>query len=88
MAVPKRRMSRAKSAMRKSHWQRKAIDAARNALSLGKSLTTRNAKGFYYPPSPVAGVLNENVQGFGNSTETGDPPTTAAGSIAGKTDTI
>ena len=44
MAVPKRRMSRAKSAMRKSHWQRKAIDAARNALSLGKSLTTRNAK--------------------------------------------
>ena len=58
MAVPKRRMSRAKSAMRKSHWQRKAIDAA------------RNAKGFYYPPSPVAGVLNENVQGFGNSTET------------------
>ena len=31
MAVPKRRMSRAKSAMRKSHWQRKAIDAARNA---------------------------------------------------------
>ena len=69
MAGPKRRMSRAKSAMRKSHWQRKALDAARNALSLGKSLTTRNSKGFYYPPSPVAGVLNENVQGFGNSTQ-------------------
>ena len=69
MAVPKRRMSRAKSGMRKSHWQRKALDAARNALSLGKSLTTRNAKGFFYPPSPVAGVLNENVQGFGNSTQ-------------------
>ena len=24
-----------------------ALEAARNALSLGKSLTTRNAKGFY-----------------------------------------
>ena len=69
MAVPKRRMSRAKSAMRKSHWQRKALDAARNALSLGKSLTNLNAKGFFYPPAPFAGLLNENVQGFGKSEE-------------------
>jgi hypothetical protein len=50
--------------MRKSHWQRKAQDAARLAVSLGKSLTTRNAKGFYYPPSPVPGALNEKVLGF------------------------
>lgn len=64
MAVPKRRMSRAKSRMRKSHWQRKAQDAARLAISLGKSLTTRNAKGFYYPPSPVPGALNEQARGF------------------------
>ena len=70
MAVPKRRQSNAKSGMRKQHWQRKALEAARNALSLGKSLTTRNAKGFFYPPAPVAGVLNENVEGFGKSTET------------------
>ena len=70
MAVPKRRQSSAKSGMRKQHWQRKALEAARNALSLGKSLTTRNAKGFFYPPAPVAGVLNGNVQGFGKSTET------------------
>lgn len=42
MAVPKRRQSSAKSGMRKQHWQRKALEAARNALSLGKSLTTRN----------------------------------------------
>lgn len=70
MAVPKRRQSSAKSRMRRQHWQRKALEAARNALSLGKSLTTRNAKGFFYPPAPVAGVLNENVQGFGKSTET------------------
>ena len=70
MAVPKRRQSSAKSGMRKQHWQHKALEAARNALSLGKSLTTRNAKGFFYPPAPVAGVLNKNVQGFGKSTET------------------
>ena len=70
MAVPKRRMSRAKSAMRKSHWQRKAIDAARNALSLGKSLTTRNAKGFLLPAFTSCGSIKRNVQGFGNSTET------------------
>ena len=70
MAVPKGRQSSAKSGMRKQHWQRKALEAARNALSLGKSLTTRNAKGFFYPPAPVAGVLNENVQGFRKSTET------------------
>jgi ribosomal protein L32 len=67
MAVPKRRQSSAKSAMRFATWQRKAVDAARTALSLGKSLTTRNAKGFFYPPSPVAGVLNDNVKGFGAS---------------------
>ena len=72
MAVPKRRQSSAKSAMRKSHWQRKALYAARTALSLGTSLTTRNAKGFFYPPSPVTGVLNENVQGFGNVTQVKD----------------
>jgi hypothetical protein len=50
--------------MRKSHWQRKAQDAARLAVSLGKSLTTRNAKGFYYPPSPVPGALNDKAFGF------------------------
>lgn len=74
MAVPKRRMSRAKSRMRKSHWQRKAQDAARLAVSLGKSLTTRNAKGFYYPPSPVPGALNDKAIGFRltASTETDD----------------
>ena len=65
MAVPKRRMSRAKSAMRKSHWQRKALDAARNALSLGKSLTTRKSKGFYYPPAPVSENWDDEAKGFG-----------------------
>ena len=77
MAVPKRRMSRAKSRMRKSHWQRKAQDAARLAVSLGKSLTTRNAKGFYYPPSPVPGALNDKAIGFQltASTKTDDTTT-------------
>ncbi len=69
MAVPKRRQSSAKSAMRKSHWQRKALYAARTALSLGTSLTTRNAKGFFYPPLPTTGVLNENVQALCNATQ-------------------
>ncbi len=67
MAVPKRRQSSAKSAMRFATWQRKAVGVARTALSLGKALTTRNVKCFFYPPSPVAGVLNDNVKGFGAS---------------------
>lgn len=77
MAVPKRRMSRAKSRMRKTHWQRKAQDAARVAISLGKSLTTRNAKGFYYPPSPVPGALNDQARGFQLTTATESDEETA-----------
>ena len=46
MAVPKRRQSNSQSKLRTMHWRRKALDAARVALSLGKSLTTRKAKGF------------------------------------------
>ena len=70
MAVPKRRMSRAKSRMRKIHWQRKARAAARVAVSLGRSLTTRQAKGFFYPPAPVAGSVNSNARGFIRSSVT------------------
>ena len=50
MAVPKRRQSNAQSGMRSATWKRKALDAARNALSLGKSLTTRKSKGFITHP--------------------------------------
>jgi ribosomal protein L32 len=62
MAVPKRRQSNSQSKMRTMHWRRKALDAARVALSLGKSLTTRKAKGFYYPPAPLD--TDEGAQGF------------------------
>ena len=61
MAVPKRRQSNSQSKMRTMHWRRKALDAARVALSLGKSLTTRKAKGFYYPPAP----LDTDEKGWG-----------------------
>ena len=62
MAVPKRRQSNSQSKMRTMHWRRKALDAARVALSLGKSLTTRKAKGFYSPPAPLD--TDEEAQGF------------------------
>ncbi len=65
MAVPKRRQSNAQSGMRSATWKRKALDAARNALSLGKSLTTRKSKGFYYPPAPVSDDWEAEAEGFG-----------------------
>jgi ribosomal protein L32 len=65
MAVPKRRQSNAQSGMRSATWKRKALDAARTALSLGKSLTTRKSKGFYYPPAPVSEDWDNEAQGFG-----------------------
>ena len=64
MAVPKRRMSRAKSRMRKTHWQRKAFDAARLAISLGGSLRSRNAKGFFYKPAPLPETMKKENWGF------------------------
>ena len=65
MAVPKRRQSNAQSGMRSATWKRKALDAARSALSLGKSLTTRKSKGFYYPPAPVSDDCEAEAEGFG-----------------------
>lgn len=62
MAVPKRRKSKAQTKMRKSQWKRKAADAALKAISLGKSISTRNAKGFFYEPSPI--LVREPAFGF------------------------
>ena len=67
MAVPKQRQSNSQSKMRTIHWRRKALDASRIALSLGKSLTTRKAKGFYYPPAPLD--TDEKRQGFASTNE-------------------
>jgi large subunit ribosomal protein L32 len=49
MAVPKKRTSKAKRDQRKANWKRKAAVQAQKALSLGKSILTGQAKGFYYP---------------------------------------
>jgi large subunit ribosomal protein L32 len=49
MAVPKKRTSKSKRDMRKATWKRKARSQAEKALSLGKSILTGRAEGFYYP---------------------------------------
>ncbi|MGB3404891.1 MAG: 50S ribosomal protein L32 [Microcoleaceae cyanobacterium] len=49
MAVPKKRTSKSKRNMRKATWKRKARTQAERALSLGKSVLTGRAEGFYYP---------------------------------------
>jgi large subunit ribosomal protein L32 len=49
MAVPKKRTSKSKRDMRKATWKRKAAFQAEKALSIGKSILTGQAKGFYYP---------------------------------------
>nr|B8HVR1.1 RecName: Full=Large ribosomal subunit protein bL32; AltName: Full=50S ribosomal protein L32 [Cyanothece sp. PCC 7425] len=49
MAVPKKKTSKSKRDMRRATWNRKAAAQAQRALSLGKSILTGQAKGFYYP---------------------------------------
>jgi large subunit ribosomal protein L32 len=49
MAVPKKKTSKSKRNMRKSHWKRTAALQAQKALSQGKSVLTGRSKGFYYP---------------------------------------
>jgi hypothetical protein len=58
--------------MRSATWKRKALDAARTALSLGKSLTTRKSKGFYYPPAPVSENWDDEAQGFGSKSNSAE----------------
>jgi large subunit ribosomal protein L32 len=53
MAVPKKKTSKTKRDMRRANWKRKAAVEAQKALSLGKSVLTRRAKGFVYPPDEV-----------------------------------
>ncbi len=49
MAVPKKKTSKSKRNSRKAHWNRTAALQAEKALSLGKSILTGRAEGFYYP---------------------------------------
>nr|YP_010463950.1 ribosomal protein L32 [Fedia cornucopiae]UUL71302.1 ribosomal protein L32 [Fedia cornucopiae] len=48
MAVPKKRTSISKKRIRKNFWKGKGSRSALKALSLGKSLSTGNSKGFLY----------------------------------------
>nr|YP_009699688.1 ribosomal protein L32 [Grubbia tomentosa]YP_009699773.1 ribosomal protein L32 [Grubbia rosmarinifolia]QEJ87618.1 ribosomal protein L32 [Grubbia tomentosa]QEJ87703.1 ribosomal protein L32 [Grubbia rosmarinifolia]QEJ87788.1 ribosomal protein L32 [Grubbia tomentosa] len=47
MAVPKKRTSISKKRIRQNIWKKKGYWAALKALSLGKSLSTRNSKSFF-----------------------------------------
>lgn len=49
MAVPKKKKSKSKRNQRHAVWKSKASDAAKKALSLGKSVLTGKAQGFVYP---------------------------------------
>nr|AKZ23717.1 ribosomal protein L32 [Evolvulus nuttallianus] len=46
MAVPKKRISKAKKRIRKNTWKRKIFWAALKAFSLGKCLSSGNSKSF------------------------------------------
>ncbi len=49
MAGPKKKKSKSKRNQRHAVWKSKASDAAKKALSLGKSVLTGKAQGFVYP---------------------------------------
>jgi large subunit ribosomal protein L32 len=49
MACPKKKTSKTKRDQRKATWKKKAELQAQRALSLGKSVLTGRAQGFYYP---------------------------------------
>lgn len=51
MAVPKKRVSKAKKRTRKSAWNQKAIQEARQSFSLSKALLTRRTH-FVYQKNP------------------------------------
>lgn len=49
MAVPKKKMSKARSRRRYAGWLRKADAQAAKAMSLGRSILTQRNSSFYYP---------------------------------------
>jgi large subunit ribosomal protein L32 len=54
MACPKKKTSKSKRDMRRSNWKRKASLQAERALSIGKSILTQRAQGFYFPEQDQA----------------------------------
>lgn len=49
MACPKKKTSKSKRSMRRAVWKRQAALQAQRALSIGKSILTERAQGFYFP---------------------------------------
>lgn len=49
MACPKKKTSKSKRSMRRAVWKRQAAFQAQRALSIGKSILTERAQGFYFP---------------------------------------
>ncbi len=49
MAVPKKKTSKGKRNQRHAVWKAKAAVAAKQALSIGKSVLSGRAQGFVYP---------------------------------------
>jgi large subunit ribosomal protein L32 len=54
MAVPKKKTSKGKRNQRHAHWKAKAGEAARKAMSIGKSVLSGRAQGFIYPVAEEA----------------------------------
>jgi large subunit ribosomal protein L32 len=49
MACPKKKTSKSKRDMRRANWNRLGSVQAAKAMSMGKSILTGRAQGFYYP---------------------------------------
>jgi large subunit ribosomal protein L32 len=49
MACPKKKTSKSKRDQRRANWNRYGSVQAQKAMSMGKSILTGRARGFYYP---------------------------------------
>jgi large subunit ribosomal protein L32 len=49
MACPKKKTSKSKRDKRRANWTHEATVQAQKAMSMGKSILTGRAQGFYYP---------------------------------------
>lgn len=62
MAVPKKRMSRTKTKIRRAIWKAQSKDAALKAFSLGSSVLTGRSKSFLYETSEKKGDAAEETK--------------------------
>jgi large subunit ribosomal protein L32 len=54
MACPKKKTSKSKRDKRRANWTHEASVQAQKAMSMGKSILTGRAQGFYYPTDEEA----------------------------------